>query len=192
MSSFGTLSLMARIAYYSKSIIAHILSAILDKRHVAVFMFIRTTGSAPEFLQVFHEDWGCHLFPGALISPDGSSSEDWIAERCGRKVGLTASTQVSFDELLPQRKDQFDFASFKRSGSDLTLRVYFYKFYLVKLRDPKKWSSFEQIVANNQGTQWMTYNQLQNDRKTYMKNKDIIDHLAVKMNKGYGVDSSEN
>ena len=189
MVSFSTLSLVARIVYYSKSIIAHVFSAVLEKRYVAVFMFIRATGAAPEFLQVLHPEWGCYLFPGAQINPD-DSTDDWIARRCGGKVGLKESTEVSFDELIPQRMENFDLVNIKRSGSDLKLRVYFYRFYLVKLRDVAKWPVFEKIVENSQGTQWMTHNELVNDRITYLKNKDVIDHLAFKMNKGYGVPSS--
>ena len=29
------------------------------------FMFVHNTETTPEFLQVHHTDWGCHLFPGA-------------------------------------------------------------------------------------------------------------------------------
>lgn len=189
MASFSSLSLMARIAYYSKSIMAHVLSVILEKRHVAVFMFIRKTETVPEFLQIFHKYWGCYLFPGAQINPD-DSSENWISERCGGKVGLTTSTKVTFEHLVPQRLENFDLVSVKQSGSDLKRRVYFYKFYLVKLPNSEKWPAFERIVAACPGIRWMTYNDLVNDRIAYIKNGDVIDHLAFKMNKGYGFSNS--
>lgn len=184
------LGFVGRVLYSGKRLVTRLASPFLQQRHVAVFMFLRKNGGQPEFLQVHHADWGCYLFPGAQVNPDETTLE-WIAERCAGKIGLTASTSVGFQQLVPHRMEKFDFVSIKRSGSDLERRAYFYRFYLVKLRNPKQWRTFERIVDDHPGTRWMAYNELLNDRITYAKNRDVIDHIAMRMSKGYGLPKSD-
>lgn len=182
MASIKELRGFIRAASYFAKIVAPLTVVLGRGRYVAIFLVVQPRRGQYEFLQVRHEEWGCYLFPAVQIDKDDRDPES-LTRRFVAKVGAVG--QLAPADVMLRAHEELDLVKIKRSGIDLKIRAYFYRFYLLALRDESKKDALSDAVRDAPSMTWMTCNELLNDRNAYNKNRDVINHIALKTQRGF-------
>lgn len=159
------------------------------EKNVAIYIIIKKTAGKFEFLNLFHREWGCYLVPGVDVIKQNIDDESYesIHRAMYDKLGGEFSENISdeiVNSLVSKRIKEFDFWEFKKSGGDLSLKLYEYKFFLIKL-DRTLSNSTDEYLSRPERNKWLSYDDMKNNRISYSKNKKIIDAIGEAMGKGY-------